>query len=89
MKIEDLDAFIEDKTLFLGHDVERQGEEVKRILGPKALIAPSPLWALRASAVGMVGLQRVREEGYDELHGLVPTYLRPPDIRPNPYPLIS
>lgn len=84
-----LPAFIEGKTLFLGTDISGQGPEIAKRCGKKAILAPAPLWNLRASAVGAAGLERFRQQDYDELQDLVPSYLRPPDIRHNPHPLLK
>ena len=42
-----------------------------------------------AISVGSIGLQRHRAGRFDDLETLAPAYLRPPDIRPNPIPLLS
>jgi len=34
-------------------------------------------------------MKRLLENDFDDLQDLVPAYLRPPDIRPNPFPPIS
>lgn len=86
LKIENLPSIIMDKALFLGNDFVRQGKAIKEILGDRALLAPASHWTLRASSVGVVGLKRFRNKTFDDLRDLVPSYLRPPDIRPNPYP---
>ena len=85
LRIEDLPSIIEKPTLFLGNDFKRQGHVLRKILGPKAKLAPAHLWNLKASAVGTLGLKRFLDQDFDDLQELVPTYLRPPDIRPNPY----
>lgn len=54
---------------------------------PGALCAPRPLWGLRPSCVGALGLKRLSRGERDAPHLLEPVYLRPPDIRSNPYPL--
>ena len=85
LRIEDLPSLIEKPTLFLGNDFNRQGPLLQEMLGPKAELAPPHLWNLKASAVGTLGLKRFLDQDFDDLQELVPTYLRPPDIRPNPY----
>lgn len=87
LSMEELPSFIEGKTLFLGNDFSRQGSEIVKTCGQKALLAPSHLWNLRASAVGALGLERFQQRDYDELQDLVPSYLKSPDIRRNPFPL--
>lgn len=89
LKVEDLPSYVREKTLFLGNNFGDQGPVVSKILGPRALMAPVPLWNLRAVSVASVGLGRFRDQDFDDLRDLVPGYLRPPDIRPNPFPLRS
>jgi tRNA threonylcarbamoyladenosine biosynthesis protein TsaB len=86
LPVMDLTSFIKGKTLFLGTNFQGQGPEIVKICGQKALLAPPSLWNLRASAVGAAGLGRFRRQDYDDLRDLVPSYLRSPDIRHNPYP---
>jgi tRNA threonylcarbamoyladenosine biosynthesis protein TsaB len=85
LKFDDLRGMIEETTLFLGNDFDRQEGMIREILGLKAKIAPSHSWVLRASAVGLLGMRRMREQGPGSLLDLTPLYLRPPDIRPNPF----
>jgi hypothetical protein len=47
------------------------------------------LWNLKASSVGALGLKRLHADDVDDPQLLDPLYLRPPDIRPNPHPLIA
>ena len=89
MPIEQLSMFINGKTLFLGNDFRGQSEDILGSCGHLALLAPASQWNLRASAVGALGLERFQQQDYDKLQDLVPSYLRPPDIRPNPYPLLN
>jgi tRNA threonylcarbamoyladenosine biosynthesis protein TsaB len=89
MKIEGLTSLIEGKTLFLGNDYKVQGQLLKEILGQNALLAPAHLWNPKASATGAIGLRRFLRNDFDDLRDLVPSYLRSPHIRPNPFPLIS
>ena len=89
LPIMDLSSIIEGKALFIGTDFNGQGPDIMKTCGQRAILAPASLWTLRASAVGAAGLDRFRRQDYDDLQDLVPSYLRPPDIRPNPYPLLS
>ncbi|MFC1823691.1 tRNA (adenosine(37)-N6)-threonylcarbamoyltransferase complex dimerization subunit type 1 TsaB [Thermodesulfobacteriota bacterium] len=84
LKIERLDEFIDERTLIIGNDFRRQGDLLRSIHGPKALLAPAHLWGLRASSVGALGLLRFHKGDFDHPRDLVPAYLRPPDIRPTP-----
>lgn len=85
LRFDDLTSLIEEPTLFLGNDFNNQARFIKEILGPKAELAPGHLWSLKASAVGTLGLERFLSNDFDDLQELVPSYLRPPDIRPNPF----
>ncbi len=89
MKYEELPAFVGEKTLFVGNDYHVQAQTIRDLLGEKAVLAPPHLWHLRASSVGFLGLERFHEQDFDEVETLAPTYLRPPDIRPNPFPLLT
>lgn len=89
LEMGDLPSIIEDKTLFLGNDFHIQGQLIKEMLDHKALLAPGHLWNLKASAVGALGLRRFLENDFDNLRDLVPSYLRPLDIRPNPFRPVS
>jgi len=89
LKLEEMSSIIVEETLFLGNEFNSQGNQIKNILGTKALLAPPHLWSLRASAVGALGLIRFLAQDYDDLQDLVPAYLRPPVIRPAPFPMIS
>lgn len=82
LKIAGLPSVIAQPTLFLGNDFKKQGHLIRETLGRKAELAPAHLWNLKASAVGTLGLKRFLAQDFDDLQELVPTYLRPPDIRP-------
>ena len=81
LSLEALRGFVEGRALFVGHDYSRQGASVREVLGDRAILAPVPLWNLRASAVAYVALRKAEKEGFDDLKSLVPCYMRPPDIR--------
>ena len=89
LKILNLTSIINDTTLFIGNNFSQQGDRVKKILGHKALLAPPHFWNLKASSIGFLGIKRLLKKDFDDLQDLVPAYLRSPDIRPNPFPLIS
>ena len=65
LKILNLTSIIHDTTLFMGNNFSHQGHMVKKILGHKALLAPAYLWALRASAIGSLGIKRFLENDFD------------------------
>jgi tRNA threonylcarbamoyladenosine biosynthesis protein TsaB len=85
LKYGDLSEMIKGVTLFLGNDFDRQESMIRKIVGPKAKAAPPEFWGVRASAVGVLGVKRMKEHKFDSLLNLIPSYLRPPDIRPNPF----
>ena len=85
LKIRDLPGFIKKKAFILGTDFNRQKGPVVAAAGDNAVFAPPSFWNLRAATLGMLGARRAREQKFDNLQEVVPSYLRPPDIRPNPY----
>jgi tRNA threonylcarbamoyladenosine biosynthesis protein TsaB len=85
LKCGDLPGMIKGATLFVGNDFDHQESMIRKILGPKAKAALPQFWGLRASAVGLLGVERMKEHKFDSLLNLTPSYLRPPDIRPNPF----
>lgn len=89
LRMEEITSVITGPTYFLGNDFSGQGREMERLLGDMAILAPLHLWSLRASAVGTLGLKRFIDHEFDDLQALVPSYLRPPDIRPSPYSPLS
>jgi tRNA threonylcarbamoyladenosine biosynthesis protein TsaB len=85
LKYGDLPGMIKGTTLFVGNDFDHQEGMIREILGPKAKVASPQFWGLRANAVGLLGVKRMKEHRFDSLPNLTPAYLRPPDIRPNPF----
>jgi len=85
IKLENFPSMFNQNTLFLGNDYARQGHLIKDLLGEKACLSPAHLWNLMASSIGSLALLRYQAQDFDDPHGLDPKYLRPPDIRPNPY----
>jgi tRNA threonylcarbamoyladenosine biosynthesis protein TsaB len=87
LKVKELSGFIKKRAFVLGTDFNRQRGSIASAVGDTALIAPPSFWNLRAATLGMMGARRARARDFDRLQEVVPSYLRPPDIRPNPYPL--
>lgn len=87
IKIEALPTMFEQPTLFIGNDFSNQSPAIKKILGSLVQLAPPQDWNLKASTVGALGLKRFHAHDFDEPQTLAPQYLRPPDIRPSPFPL--
>jgi len=80
----DLPRRIDAPTVFVGNDHARQAPLIRELLGDQAVPAPPELWHPAASAVGALGLERLRRGETDDLRDLVPVYFRPPDIRTGP-----
>ena len=72
-------------TLFIGSNPSVQMPRLSEIYPNGFIAAPVHLWSADAAAVGSLGLSRFLCKDYDDLQTLTPVYLRPPDIRPNPY----
>jgi tRNA threonylcarbamoyladenosine biosynthesis protein TsaB len=87
LKIRDLPGFMKEKAFVLGTDYNRQMGPIASAAGDRAVFAPSSFWSLRAATLGMLASKRAKAQGFDMLQDVVPSYLRPPDIRPNPYPV--
>ena len=86
IRLEEMASMINEPSLFIGNDISKQGGPIKSTLKDLAVLAPPHLWNLKASSVGAAGLKRFDNQDFDDLRDLVPSYLRPPDIRPNPFP---
>ncbi len=86
LRIRDLPGFIKQKAFVLGTDFNRQMVPLASAVGDRAVFAPPSLWSLRAASLGMLAAGRVKARGFDSVQNVVPSYLRPPDIRPNPFP---
>ncbi len=87
IKFEDFPGIVEGSAVFVGNDYPGQAQRLKEILGERVLLAPAHCWCPRASSVGSLALERLLQGNQDDPHTLTPVYLRPPDIRPNPFPL--
>jgi len=89
IKIEKFPERFREKTIFIGNDYISQAELIREYIGRNAILAPSYLWHIRSACIGILALRRLKEKRFDDLIGLDPIYLRPPEIRPNPYGLRS
>ena len=89
LRVDDLPSVFKKPSCFIGNDFTNQGQILTEGLGPLVHLAPPNYWNLRASAVGALGLKRFHDDDFDDLQSLDPIYLRPPDIRPNPFPLMA
>jgi tRNA threonylcarbamoyladenosine biosynthesis protein TsaB len=85
LKIRELPGFIKQKVFLLGTDFNRQMGPIASAVGDRAIFVPPSFWSLRAATLGMLAARRARTQGFDMLQDVVPSYLRPPDIRLSPY----
>ena len=89
LKFEDFPSLFQEPTLFVGNDYPNQGPAINKPLGSLALLAPACFWNLKASSIGALALKKFFLGDLDDPYLLNPLYLRPPDIRPNPFSLLS
>ena len=89
IKIDDLTSVFSTSSRFIGNDFKTQRHLLKEALGSLVHLAPPNCWNLKASSVGALGLKRFHNHDVDDPLTLEPIYLRPPDIRANPFPLIN
>jgi len=82
---EDLPRLFHESAFLVGNDYRQQGTPLKELLNNRAVLAPPHCWCPRASSVGSLALDRLLEGDGDDPSSLQPVYLRPPDIRPNPF----
>ena len=86
LKIWELPGFIKKRAFIVGTDFNRQMGPIASVAGDSAVFAPPSFWNLRAATLGMLGARKARAQEFDSLRDVAPSYLRPPDIRPNPFP---
>ncbi len=87
LRFSELKEMADYEAVFVGSDYRSQAPRLKEVFGPSINLAPPWCWTLRASGVGILALKRFHQEDFDDPKELLPIYHRPPDIRPNPYPL--
>jgi tRNA threonylcarbamoyladenosine biosynthesis protein TsaB len=81
LRIADISSIIKNRTVLIGNDFLNQGPLLKKLLGRKSVLAPSNLWNLRASSLGILGSKKLKRSDTRSPAELVPVYLREPDIR--------
>lgn len=84
IRVEDLPEYIKRHCIFIGNDYPSQAEELRKVMGERALFPPPHLWSIRASSVGIIGLKRYVQKDFDDPESLVPVYLKSPNIRRTP-----
>jgi tRNA threonylcarbamoyladenosine biosynthesis protein TsaB len=72
----DLLERIDEKALFLGDGVYTYGDLIRRELGDRAHIAPSPFNFVHGAVVARLGRQSLEKGEYLDLEGFTPQYLR-------------
>jgi tRNA threonylcarbamoyladenosine biosynthesis protein TsaB len=87
LKIKDLPAFMKERAFVVGTNFARQQGPIAATTGGRAVFAPPSFWNLRAATLGMLASKKAKTQGFDRLQEVAPSYLRPPDIRPNPHPV--
>lgn len=83
MMIKDIGAIIQETTIIVGNDFEKQERLIREAENDKIIYARQDHWNLRASLVGILGLRRFHNNDFDDTRDLVPNYLQDPDIRPS------
>lgn len=89
LKFTDLHEVFRSPTLFVGDDFEGQRPLIKEVLGDRAVFAPPQNWKLDPVQIGLLALKRLNDGDLDDPATLTPVYMRPPDLRPNPFPLLT
>ena len=89
VKLDNLASVFDKPSIFIGNDFSNQGLVLKKALGSQVYLSPAHYWHLKASAVGVLGLGRFHNHDFDDPQNIEPLYLRPSDIRPNPFPLTA
>jgi len=89
LKFDDFPSLFQKPVLFIGNDYTNQAPAINKPLGSLALLAPASLWNLKASSIGSLALKKFLLGDLDDPYFLNPVYLRPPDIQPNPFPVLS
>jgi tRNA threonylcarbamoyladenosine biosynthesis protein TsaB len=85
IKLRQLAGSVKSPQLFIGNNYRAQVDIIKELSGDIAAFAPEDIWCLKPSSIGILGLRRFQKGDFDDIRDIVPSYLRPPDIRPNPY----
>lgn len=89
IRFEDLPSLLDQDVAFIGNDFKQQSPVLRELFGSGLVLAPPHHWYLRGASVGQLGAIRLNKGDLDNPRELSPAYFRPPDIRPNPYPLLE
>lgn len=85
IKLDNLFSTLRGPALIIGDNFEEQAPVFQDKSGKSTILAPPHYWNLRASSVGAMGLRKFIQNDLDDPYDIKPIYLRPPDIRPNPF----
>jgi tRNA threonylcarbamoyladenosine biosynthesis protein TsaB len=88
-KFEDLPEIFAGSTIMIGNNFRKQAPILREYVKSKTILAPADKWHVGAAAIARLGSERLKHGETDDLHETTPVYFRPPDIRPNPYPLLT
>ncbi len=89
VRFEDLPTLFSQDVVFIGNDFRQQAPILRELFGSGTVLAPPHHWYLRGASIGQLGADRLINGDLDDPGDLSPAYFRPPDIRPNPYPLVE
>lgn len=68
---------IKEPTIFIGDGAKVYGNFIKDALGDMAFIAPSHLWPIKASNIGLLAWMRFKNDNIDSPENIRLNYLRP------------
>jgi len=89
VKFEDLPGVFAGPAIIIGNNFRKQAPILRGCVKSKSILAPADKWHAGAAAIARLGNQRLKLGETDDLKETTPVYFRPPDIRPNPYPLLT
>lgn len=72
----DLLKKIDEPTIFLGEGLKVYGDFIKTALKEMAIIAPTHLWPIKASNVGLLAFDRFKSGNVEKPENINPNYLR-------------
>jgi len=87
--VDSLCSQITTKTIFCGEFIPYIGTQLRKQLGRRAIIPPSPARLRRAAFLAELGQQRLEAGNYDSPTTLQPLYLRQPPITKPRHRLIN
>ncbi len=82
IEIKEIGSLIKEPTVVVGNDFKNQKSLIEESGNPHIIPARQDHWSLRASSIGLLGLDRFRNNSFDNVRDIVPNYMAAPDIRP-------